>query len=401
MSDFPLNLPEAIDLAVIGAGPQALTLVTHLLQKKKSLHRKILVFDASGVWMSRWHHQFAALEIPHLRSPAVHHPDPDAYALRRFAELRPQELYPPYSLPGTTLFKEFCQDVVKRWQLQDRLVPLAVEELEPIVHHSRKRFLLGLKDGRSLLARRVVLAAGSHQPNLPEWVKEIPANFPKDRLLHANQIDLRTLHLKNERILIVGGGLTSGHLALGALARGAKVVLTHRRQFREKLFDSDPGWLGPKYLKAFWDEPHWGDRWEMIQAARDGGSLTMAVMTQLRRANHCQQLSFQECCRVVQAQWQEFYWQVQCDNGTTQEFDRIWLATGTRLNAETEPLLSTMNKVFPIPLVNGLPILEKDLRWGKSDLFLMGGLTALRVGPAARNLSGGRMASRCIVPALT
>jgi cation diffusion facilitator CzcD-associated flavoprotein CzcO len=360
-----------------------------------------LVFDASGVWMSRWHHQFAALEIPHLRSPAVHHPDPDAYALRRFAELRPQELYPPYSLPGTALFKEFCQDVVKRWQLQDRLVPLAVEELEPIVHHSRKRFLLGLKDGRSLLARRVVLAAGSHQPNLPEWVKEIPANFPKDRLLHANQIDLRTLQIKNERILIVGGGLTSGHLALGALARGAKVVLTHRRQFREKLFDSDPGWLGPKYLNGFWNEPHWGDRWKMIQEARDGGSLTMAVMTQLRRANHCQQLSFQECCRVVQAKWQGFYWQVQCDNGTTQEFDRIWLATGTRLNAETEPLLSTMNKVFPIPLVNGLPVLEKDLRWGKSDLFLMGGLTALRVGPAARNLSGGRMASRCIVPALT
>ncbi|MCY7391497.1 MAG: lysine N(6)-hydroxylase/L-ornithine N(5)-oxygenase family protein, partial [Leptolyngbyaceae cyanobacterium CAN_BIN12] len=72
MFDSVLALPESIDIAIVGAGPHALALVTHLLQKKKSMRGRFLVFDPSATWMSQWNHQFAALEIPHLRSPAVH-----------------------------------------------------------------------------------------------------------------------------------------------------------------------------------------------------------------------------------------------------------------------------------------------------------------------------------------
>jgi hypothetical protein len=89
------------DIAIIGAGPQALTLVTHILQKKDKLRSRIEVFDPSGTWMTRWHQQFAAQEIPQLRSPAVHHPDPNPHALRTFAEGRYDELHPPYDRPGT------------------------------------------------------------------------------------------------------------------------------------------------------------------------------------------------------------------------------------------------------------------------------------------------------------
>jgi hypothetical protein len=55
----------------------------------------------------------------------------------------------------------------------------------------------------------------------------------------------------------------------------------------------------------------------------------------------------------------------------------------------------------PIEVVNGLPVIYEHLRWQGCELFIMGGLAALRVGPAARNLSGARAASDQIVPALT
>lgn len=97
------TLSRTIDLAIVGAGPQALTLVTHLLQKKKSMRNRFVVLDPAGDWLQQWQHQFAAYEIPHLRSPAVHHPDPNPHALRTFAESRPQELFPPYDRPGTQL----------------------------------------------------------------------------------------------------------------------------------------------------------------------------------------------------------------------------------------------------------------------------------------------------------
>jgi hypothetical protein len=406
MIDAAFALPDSIDLAIVGAGPHALTLVAHLLQKKKSMRGRFIVFDPSGMWMSQWHHQFAAFEIPHLRSPAVHQPDPDPHALRTFAENRPNELFPPYDLPGTRLFQDFCQDVVRRWQLQTCVYPAQVVQIQPLTDR-RSRFQLELSDGQTIVARRVVIANGGGRPHFPAWVEQISQNYPENRFLHSHQIDLRGLHLRGERVLIVGGGLTSGHLAVGAIERGAHVLLMTRRQVYEKLFDADPGWLGPKYLKGFWAEPNWTNRWQMIQAARNGGSMTPAILTQLRRLARDGKITFYEHCQVAQAEWQEDDWKICCDNRSVHEcihpekIDRIWLSTGTTLNAAQHPLLKQVMAAYPTEIVNGLPVLDDCLRWRGCELFIMGGLAALRVGPTARNLSGARMASDRIVPALT
>ena len=271
------------DIAIIGAGPQALTLVTHILQKKDKLRSRIQVFDPSGTWMTRWHQQFAAQEIPQLRSPAVHHPDPNPHALRTFAEGRYHELHPPYDRPGTQLFQEFCATVIHRWQLQDYVTPAKVIRLQPL-GGKPSRFCLSLDSGDTVLARRVVLATGGGQPHIPEWVHQVESTYPAERLCHAGQVRLPALpSLRGETVLIVGSGLTSGHLAAGAVQRGAQVVMMARRTFQEKLFDADPGWLGPKYLKGFHAEPDMQTRWQMVQQARNGGSLSPEMMTHLRR----------------------------------------------------------------------------------------------------------------------
>lgn len=58
---------KKIDITIVGAGPQALTLVTHLLQKKPQWGSRLMIFDPSGTWLSEWKQQFRAQEIPHLR----------------------------------------------------------------------------------------------------------------------------------------------------------------------------------------------------------------------------------------------------------------------------------------------------------------------------------------------
>ncbi|MDV2994805.1 MAG: hypothetical protein N4J56_004459 [Chroococcidiopsis sp. SAG 2025] len=395
------SLPTFIDLAIVGAGPHALTLVTHLLQKRQHLHNRFLVFDKSGTWLQQWQQQFAAFEIPHLRSPAVHHPDPNPYALRRFAQCRPDELFPPYDLPGTKLFQDFCSDVIERWQLQERVIKAGVSRIEPLPHPLRPRFRVWLQTGQSIVARRVVLATGGGEPQLPDWVNQIQSKYPQDRLCHSQQVNLHGLQLAGERVLIVGGGLTSGHLAVGAIARGAKVLLIARRQLQAKLFDADPGWLGPKYLKGFWAESDWEKRAQLIQQARNGGSLTPAMMTQLLKHSRNARLRLDENCQVVKAEWSNNRWLVKCSNGEEHECDRLWLATGTRMNVTAQPLLQEALQSYLVPVVNGLPVVDDRLRLPGSELFLLGGLSALQVGPVARNLSGARMASSRIVPALT
>ncbi|MGB3519375.1 MAG: FAD/NAD(P)-binding protein [Elainellaceae cyanobacterium] len=404
------SLPETIDIAIIGAGPQALTLVTHMLQKKATLRRQIVVLDGAGQWMQQWHHQFAAFEIPHLRSPAVHHPDPDPHALRSFAAGRYSELFPPYDLPGTTLFSDFCQQVIHRWQVDPLVVAAQVQHIEPLpaaTPFRASRLRLHLTDGRRLEARRVVLALGGGSSQQPDWVEQIPPGYPRDRLCHSRHIDLRGLRLEGERVLIIGSGLTSAHLAMGAVKRGASVLLMARRRFYEKLFDAEPGWLGPKYLKGFFAEPDWSARWQMIQMARNGGSFTPALMTQLRRCSHQGSVQFYEQCQVQRAQWTGAAWQVTCDRTPEHDclahlpIDRIWLATGHHLDVRQWSLLSELQAVDPITYIQGLPILDEHLRWNGRNLFIMGGAAALHLGPVARNLYGAKMASDRIVPALT
>lgn len=389
-----------IDIAIIGAGIHALTLTMYLLQKRKDLREEILVFDPSGDWLTQWHQQFTAQEIPHLRSPAVHHPDPDPFALRRFAENRPDDLFPPYDLPSTKLFSDFCQNAIASQQLQERLISAKVIDLEPIMS-PRHGFRLWLNNGKSITAKRVVLATNSSIKQIPNWVEQISTNYPSDRLVHSSCLNLSQAHPNGETILIVGGGLTSGHLALGAIARGAKVLLMSRRQFKEKLFDADAGWVGPKYLKGFHAEIDWQKRREIVLSARDGGSMTPSVMSQLRRESHSGKLEFHPECEVVRAKWSGTNWQIICADGIELSCDRIWLATGTRFDVQAEPLLNQVMQQYPNPLVNGLPILDEHLRWAGCELFIMGGLAALRVGPTSRNISGARMASDHIVPALT
>ncbi len=396
-----------VDVVIVGAGPQALTLVTHLLQKKKSMRNRFVVIDPAGDWLQQWQHQFAAYEIPHLRSPAVHHPDPNPHALRSFAEAHAQALFPPYDLPGTQLFQDFCRDVIRRWQLQERVIPAQVQHIEPFDQQRRQWFRLWLTGGRTLIAKRVVLAIGGGALQSPVWAQTLPLTYASDRLRHSSQIDLRGMRLSGERVLIVGSGLTSGHLALGAIKRGATVIMMARRTFYEKLFDAEPGWLGPKYLKGFHAELDWQSRCQMIQSARNGGSLTPAIFTQLRRSERDGKLSFYEQCEVQAAEWTGDIWKVICNHPDTHDclahlpIDRIWLATGNTIDVRNWSILSAVRDRYPLAMVQGLPVLDDHLRWpGCPNLFIMGGAAALQLGPVARNLFGGKLASQRIVPAL-
>ncbi|MGC1247817.1 MAG: GTP-binding protein, partial [Spirulinaceae cyanobacterium] len=310
------------------------------------------------------------------------------------------EFFPPYDRPGTKLFNDFCHEVIHRWKLADKVYPAKVIQILPIELASRSRFQLVLNTGETIIARRVVLATGSGKVQFPNWVESITSDYPLDKLCHSQQVNLNQLNLTGERILVVGGGLTSGHLTKGAINLGATVTLMTRKQLQSKIFDADPGWLGPKYLKDFHAETDWHRRYQQIQQARNGGSITPEMMLQLRKASREGKVRIDECCQVRDAHWQDDLWQVCCHDGSKHQFNRIWLATGTRFNVTKHLLLQEVLNAYPTEIVNGLPVLDEHLRLPKSNFFIMGGLAALQIGPVARNIGGGKMACQRIVPAI-
>ena len=52
-------------------------------------------------------------------------------------------------------------------------------------------------------------------------------------------------------MLVAGGGISAGQVSLRLAQEGHHVHLVSRHDLRQHQFDSDPGWLGPKFMAGF------------------------------------------------------------------------------------------------------------------------------------------------------
>ncbi|MGH0147286.1 UNVERIFIED_CONTAM: hypothetical protein FKN15_027337 [Acipenser sinensis] len=208
----------------------------------------IKVVDLYGEWMTLWEKQFAALNIPHLRSHTLVHTDPlNKKALQEFViehertgELHclPEHIYIQdentffndnrlgkkdkkklsansslrkslyFSLPGTKLSMDFFMEQVKKYQLESILVRGTVDRIIPVLepatdvlqnqcdHKRALYFKVVLQSGEAIESKQVVMATGptrTQMANIPSWVTAISESYPGERLQHTVQL----MHLHN------------------------------------------------------------------------------------------------------------------------------------------------------------------------------------------------------------
>lgn len=293
MSSSPIRTLDA-EVCVLGAGPHGLAVAAALAAASPSLARQLVVLDPAGSWLGAWHDAFARLEIEHLRSPLVHHPDVRPGALDR--HIRHHGLPRsglPYDPPTTTAFASFCRELERRRRLAPP-VAVSCRRLQP----SRRG--LTVDAGRVRIdARRVVLATNPHRRVIPSWTGLLLGHEP-DLVTHAADVDLRrTEDLADRRVLVVGGGLTAAHLASGAARRGASVTLLTRRPLEVRAFDTEPGWLGPKRLSGFEAEPDPSARLAAVRAARGGGTIPAWMRERLAHLESDDRLRIVEARHVI------------------------------------------------------------------------------------------------------
>lgn len=383
-------------IAIVGAGPHALTVAARLVRRRPELVGSMTVFDPRGCWLAAWEGQFARHEIPHLRSPSVHHPHPSPDAFGRFDGAVYARGVSRYRLPETESFSEFCRTIVKEFDLGDRVDDRYVAAVEP----RDSGMEVHLSDGTAVAVDAVVVATNPTRPRIPVWAERLMQD-PTTQTTDGMAIDLREYRpSRSEHVVVVGGGLTAGHLAMGAIARGAQVTLVARRPIRAQMFDADPGWMGPKYLDGFGCIEDWSRRADMIRDARDGGTMTPMMRTTLDESVRSGALELREGAEVSTTRSTGGRPALQLDDGSTLRPDRVWIATGTVPDiAACEPL-AALTSSRPVQCIDGLPVVDGSLQWPGCPVFLTGALAALRIGPVARNLAGARMAAVRISAAL-
>jgi hypothetical protein len=147
------------------------------------------------------------------------------------------------------------------------------------------------------------------------------------------------------------------------------------------------------------------ERYNQLRKAKNGGSVTPEYKRILDSLVQKGKLDIIERVEVRSAVWVEHAsrecWKVEWDDKRVEHFDLIWLGTGSILDVEQDPCLTHILEKFPIEIVNGLPVLQDDLRWCRDcNLFVMSGYSALSVGPVAGNLLGGKVCAERIASSI-
>jgi lysine/ornithine N-monooxygenase len=131
--------------------------------------------------------------------------------------------------PSKELFSDFCQSLVDRHGLDELIEKGRVRDVIPLKQGSETIFRIEyVYQGvvKVVFSKRVVLAVGnSNNPKIPDWIST--ENMNELNVFHSMDLIkdgfVESLNPK-DKILVVGGGLTSAQLARKATVEGYQKV---------------------------------------------------------------------------------------------------------------------------------------------------------------------------------
>ncbi|MEO0649746.1 MAG: FAD/NAD(P)-binding protein [Planctomycetota bacterium] len=377
-----------LDWVIVGGGLHGVHAAIRLVAEGGLDPDRLLIVDPAPSLFERWRNRTRSMAMSYLRSPAVHNLGPSPDSLQRFAGRRRDRqlglFAQPYERPALELFDRHCDDLVARFGLAARHLRATVVALRP----SAEQVSVTTGDGRTLQARRALLATGPGAPApRPAWAAGLG-----DRVSQVLEPGYRWQAVSaGERVLVVGGGMTAVHTALRLAGAGAAVDLVSRHDLRTVQFDTDPGWLGPKFMARFERTLDLGRRRAHIDTARRRGSVTpelkLALAPHLRAgAIHWRTDEVKGAATAAEGA------RIDLASGGTLQVQRVVLGTGFAPEPPSSGLVATLAEQAGLPTSPcGFPVVDRALRW-HPRVHVSGGLAELELGPTARNIAGARRA---------
>ncbi|KAB8126640.1 lysine N(6)-hydroxylase/L-ornithine N(5)-oxygenase family protein [Gracilibacillus oryzae] len=375
---------------IIGGGIQGCCVATRLLQNKVS-KEELLIIDPhpEPIWM--WRTLTDRIGMAYLRSPSVHHIAADPYSLKKYSRSNDyaKAFKGNYSRPRLDMFNQHSLDEIDKAGVHYCWKQGTVNGLS----WSKNDWKVRMSGNQVVKGERVVLALGVNQePHYPDWVSEYKAS---DAVSHIFDLD-KPLPDQGD-VIILGGGMTAGHLAntLSKQETINSVHLVKRHSIRIHKFDSDPGWLGPKYLTKYYQTDCYKKRRSLIQQARNRGSMTRDLYLELNRQSVQGRLNLYTG-EIEEAKLIDGMIELMMNNGEIVRGHSLILATGAELAFPGKEWIQPVIDQLALPCAPcGFPIVSRSLEW-KAGLFVAGALAELEIGPVSRNIAGARKAAERI-----
>ena len=386
-----------LDWLIVGGGIHGVHVALRLLVDGGVRRDRLRIVDPGDRLLSRWRACTEVTGMTYLRSPVVHNIGPAANSLLRFAgrlEGDPAGLFaPPYRRPLLSLFNAHCERLIESMGLGELHVRERVEDCSV----ADDRISLQLSSGRRLVAGHVVLALGaSEEPHWPHWTG---SEDPHVHHVFAPGFRGWPCPGEPEDVAVVGGGITGAQVAVRLGAQGHRVQLVSRHAVRKHQFDSDPGWLGPKYMASFQRTRDLARRRAMIDEARNRGSLPPDVARALSHSRARGEVRWHEA-EVKELAQDGSTLQLRLWSGVHLAVDRVLLATGHTTRRPGGALIDRLIDSASLPRAScGYPVVDRALRW-HPRIHVTGPLAELELGPSARTIAGAQRAGERILDAL-
>lgn len=380
-----------LDWLIIGGGIQGMTLTLHFTNRLKIPHNRIRVLDPHTEPLALWRQFTANTGMRYLRSPKVHHLHDDPFSITTFAQTKQgkplADYIPLYQRPSLEFFNAYCDYLIERFNLADlRLIGRAKRLIRAGEYWQVQA------DQGVLESKNIILAMGtSEQPHYPEW--SLPLIAEGTPIQHIFQHDFRRDKLSTwDDFVIIGGGISAAQLAISlAKHQTGTITLLMRHEPRITHFDSDPCWVTNLCLEKFHAEKDYMKRREIIQQARNRGSMPLDVFDALENAVDRGEIQI-VVDEVVSAK--ESNQKVTLSTKANQFLaDRVILATGFETKRPGGQLVDDLIQRYDLSIAPcGYPIIDETLCWS-DGLYVSGALAELEVGPVARNIIGARLSA--------
>ncbi|MGO8772918.1 MAG: NAD(P)-binding domain-containing protein [Terracidiphilus sp.] len=201
-----------LNTGIIGAGPYGLSVAAHL-------RRRGIPFRIFGRPMDSWLNHMPKGMMLKSDGFASNIYDPDEeFTLGKFCAERGIE-YSDAGLPvSLETFAAYGQ------AFRERMLPELEEKQVVSLDRAPEGFVLGLDNGETVTARRVVLAVGiTHFEYVPSNLASLPPEFLSHSFRHADPAAF-----KGRNVVVIGGGASAIDLAALLHEAGAEVQLVAR-----------------------------------------------------------------------------------------------------------------------------------------------------------------------------
>lgn len=384
-----------LDWLIIGGGIHGVHIAARLIGEADVDPNRLRIVDPGDRLLDRWRTCTATTGMTHLRSPSVHNLDLNPWSMMQFAGRRKHRksgLFAlPFNRPTLGFFNDHCDHVIKAFGLDN----LHIRARATTCVVGCDSVVVGLSTGTEVSASNVVLAIGAgEQPHWPDWA---PSGDSRVHHIFAPEFD--GWPSGTETVAVVGGGISAAQVGLRLAEEGHEVHLVSRHGLREHQFDSEPGWLGPKFMTGFRQEKDVDKRRSIITSARHKGSVPPNVRRSLNAALEREDLCWHEG-GVDGLKSHDSTLTLQLTNGTELEVERVLMATGFEGHRPGGSLIDQLVESASLPCAScGYPIVDRSLRW-HPRVYVSGPLAELELGPTSRNISGARRAAERLVAAV-